>query len=80
MWSGIGKLIGSVFASLAGAILGFFKRKKLEKEASQGRAAKEYLRTEDAAKENEDEQRKLQEKIAKEHDDGDQDEDLFKID
>ncbi len=77
MWSGVGKLLGSLFTSLAGAILGFFKRKKLEKEASQGRAAKEHMRTEDVARENEDKQRELQDRIAKENDE--QDGDLFKI-
>lgn len=66
MWSGIGKLLAGLLKGLVSGILGFFKRKKLEREASRGRAAKEFLKSEEQAKRIEDIQREQQEKAEKE--------------
>lgn len=63
IWSGIGSALGSLLSSIVGSILGFFKRKKLEKEASRGRAAKEFMKTEDAAEKEEKKQKDLQDDI-----------------
>ena len=79
MWSGIGKALASLLSGIVGSIIGFFKKSKLEKEASQGRAAKEHMRTEDEAKKEEDKQRDKQDEVAREGTDLNED-DLFSRD
>lgn len=58
----MGKIIGQVLTSILGWVLGIFSRKRLERDASRGRAAKEYLKSQADAESEEERQRKAQEK------------------
>ena len=79
MWKGIGQLLSGLVTGLVSSILGYFRQKKLKREASRGRAAKEFLKSEDEAKAEEDKQRELQDEIKKDGVELDKD-DLFNLD
>ena len=66
MWETIGGIIVGVFKSGVGAFFEWRERRKMSREASKGRAAAEYLKSQDEARAKEEAQRAEQERIKKE--------------
>ena len=63
MWSGIGKFVASLVTGLVSSIASWWSNKKLKREASRGRAAKEFLESEDKAKAEEEKQKDAQDAV-----------------
>ena len=66
MWDKLGGIIVSILGGVIGIFVEWRERRKMSQEASKGRAAAEYLKSEEAARKIEEEQRKKQAEIKKE--------------
>ena len=78
-WTGIGQAVAGLFTSVVSSLVDWWQRRKLSREASRGRAAGEYLKSEDAARKDEERQKEHLEKLKEDGTELDPD-DVFNLD